>query len=678
MRQLPRRVIELARAPVAALFVTTVLLILVEAVWHGSVIPYVNFQYLLLCAIVFGALALWLRRVGGDLAPVGEESAVARTDVDFGERFPTISRIPVVSWLVRQLYGAGWSYSIFLFLVLSACFAVRYYYATVGNINLDEGNGLYDANLIVHGEVPFLDFSTRAPGYIYTLALFVKVFGYDILTGRLLAIVSAVVICFFIFKIGRKLYNREVGLVAALIYCLSPFFIYQDVIGYLRTATMLWVPISVYCLILAIKGNRLRYYLLSGIFIGIAMLFYRGHAIYLMLCPVALFYIHPQQIRNLFKNTAVLVVGCCLPVVPVLVYFILQTDLEWMLFHYQVPFYITIASHTAVPGGEEVLYFVAKSRSVYCIFRHALYLGVPVLVYFSLLLKNLIKSRKVFLVAVAAMWAFIIYLAVYGKFTEWYGYGQPPMPAAYPLVFFCLLGSVSLLGFLFVVDRRFGSDAKPNLGFANVLLVAWFFCASALFVVAPDRTELGTLPATIMATVAIYALFRQRKTGVWRIVVGLFVVLLAASAAFAGFAYVNTPNPDFGIAMSTLKDAGAYIERNTSPDEEIFTCIPAFAVQANRRIVFDISHPLTYVAYGDHPWEGYDPYGTTPSTTEIAEYMKANKTRYVVWERRAGSIVGRHPELVSFILGNYHPVVAYHDLLETHILERNAEALSGD
>lgn len=663
---------DFARNTVTALFATTVLLILAEAIWPGSVAPYISFLYLIVSALVFGALTVWVNIGIAGSRGKDEDRQVAEAAEESGRA--EASKARDVADAGRHDGRAGkqaWLFNLSLLLVLAACFFVRYYYARVGNINLDEGNGLYDANLVLQGKIPFRDFSTRDPGQIYALALSIKVFGYNMMAGRLLAVVSSIVICFFVFKIGEELYGKKVGLLAALIYSVSPLLIQNDILAYHGPLAVVWIPVSVYCLIRAIKRNRLEYCVLSGVFIGIAMLFYRGNLVYLALCPLALFYIRPLNLRDLITRTAAVVLGFCLPVVPVLAYFVLQTDMEWMAFHYQVPFYMTVASHSAVPGGEEAPYFIAKSRGFYCLFRYALYLCIPLLLFITALIGNVIKSRKTFLAVAAILWGFVLYLVVHGKLTEWYAFGQPPLPPGYDTAFFCLLGALTLFGILFTADRRFGAGLAPRVSFANTLVTAWFLCAALFFIVSPTSSIIELTPIAIMAAVAIYAICRQRNTAVWRILSIAFVILLVCSAVFAWLAYVNTPNPDYGITMSTLDSAAQYIDEHTEPADEIFTCIPAFAVQADRRIVFDISHPLTYVSSEDHPWEGWDPYGTTPSTTEIAHYMESNRVEYVVWERRAGSIVGRHAELVNFILDNYHPVVAYHDLLETHILERN-------
>jgi len=532
------------------------------------------------------------------------------------------------------------------------------YFASVGDINLDEGDGLYDANLILQGEIPFKDYITREPGYLYILALFIKVFGYSMMTGRLMSIIAGVVTCLFIFKIGKELYNKNVGLVAALIYCLSPYFIYYGIIGYVQETSLVWVPISMYFLILAIKGNELKYYLLSGLFIGIAMLFYRGHLVYLILSPLVLLYIHPWEFKNLFRNTATVLLGFCIPVVPVLAYLVLQTDYHWMLTQYMpTPSTISITD-TVAAGAYQMTYLQAKSRVLYCLSRSALYLFIPFLVFLSLLLKNLVKNRKTFIPALTLLWAFVLYIVVNGRSIRWYDFGQQPMPNGYPVVFFYLLGLLSLFSLLFLANTRFALALKTKLNFTNIFLIVWFFCAS-IFLITNSRTfafpnNIGAIPAAIMAAIAIVVLFEVQKGKLRKVLTFTFPILLILSTVFAGFVYINTPNPDRSIKMSVARDVGQYVKERTSPDDEILT-IAIFAVEADRRIVFDISHPLVYVSRVDDPARGYDPYNIIPTITELKNYLEQHKIEYIVADPRTKGlfISNRHQDLRDYILENY-------------------------
>lgn len=627
------------KRPVLDIFVYLLIVYLVlfciNRLKPGFVDFYLNLSFLLYAVIVCSVISFWLY--------FGYFSDYVRVKPTDSKRVSEIKRL-----LTNKTF--------LLALILLACFGLRYYFAAIGDINLDEGNGLYDANLILQGKIPFKDYATRAPAYMYTLALFIKIFGYSIMTGRLVAITAGAVICFFIFLIGKELYNKKVGLIAALIYCLSPYFIYFGIIGYLRTASFVWVPILVYFLILALKNKKLKYYLFSGFFIGVAFLFYRGYLTYLILGSLALVCIHPREFKNLFRNTATVFLGFCLPAIPVLLYFVLQADILWILRQYTPPAYITTVTYTVAGIGKELPYFEAKSRELYTISRVALYLFIPALLFSSLLLKNLIKNWKVFLPVVVGIWAFVLYLVVNGRFIEWYAMVQQPMPEGYPTAFFYLLGFLSIISFLFLVIPRFSFDLKPNLKFANIFLIAWFLCASTYFIISPLSCAIGAVPATIMAAIAILAILSHWREGrLGKVLPAIFITLLTLSAIFAGFAYANTLNPDRAIKMSTAREAGQYVNERTSPDDEIFTGVSIFAVEANRRITFDISHSLAYLSSVDDPMGGHDPYDITPSITEIINYLEQHKLKYIIADPRTKAIFisERHPDLRDYILENY-------------------------
>ena len=80
-----------------------------------------------------------------------------------------------------------------------------------------------------------------------------------------------------------------------------------------------------------------------------------------------------------------------------------------------------------------------------------------------------------------------------------------------------------------------------------------------------------------------------------------------------------------------------------------------FAVESDRRIILDISHPLAYALSVDDPTGGYDPYDITPSITEIMSYLEQHKVKYIVGDPRTKSlfISDKHPELRDYILENY-------------------------
>lgn len=656
MRRLLTEAGDFARTLVVTLLATFVLLTAIEVIWPGSVTPYISFRYLLLALILVGVLALWAYkdRIQLDADTSDDDVREADREKQFKERFPRAGRIPIAGWFAKRAYGLGWDYCLSLLLTLGACYVVRYWYASVAGVNLDEGNGLYDANLILNGATPFKDYVTREPGYLYTLALFIKLFGYNIMTGRLMAVIAATVTCFFIFKIGKALFGKKVGLLAALIFALSPHLVYLDVIGYLGAASFVWVPIFVYLLILAVKSNKLPYYLLSGLFVGVAMLFYRGYVVYVLLCPAVLLYSRQVQLGNLLRRTGVFLLGFLIPVIPTLAYFVAQTDIRWIGLQLAPPGFISLGGATGVMGEDIVSYLVAKERVLYCLFRGALYLFIPALFYLSLLLRRFIASRTLYVLVTASAWALIVLAAIKGRFVPLVSWGLPEMPASLVPIFFSLLIAMAVVSLVLLSSDSF--RLRSRFISANMFLVLWFCCASVFFVVSAAGSDIGDAPAVVMAAVAVAVLLQPRRLLPTRSLSIILLLLLIGSAVFGAFVFATTVNPDRGIPLAVTREIGQYVKERTAPGDEILTGTPAFAVEADRRIIFDISHPLAYVPRVDDPAEDEDPYNLTPSIPELINYLKEHDVKYIVADERTHLlfISDRHLALRLYILDNYH------------------------
>jgi len=82
---------------------------------------------------------------------------------------------------------------------------IRFLFLPERWINPDEGAHLYDAKFILDGKIPFADYGSRMPVYVYTLAAFLKVFGVSYMSGRLVPMFSNIGIGILVFLMGKKL-----------------------------------------------------------------------------------------------------------------------------------------------------------------------------------------------------------------------------------------------------------------------------------------------------------------------------------------------------------------------------------------------------------------------------------------------------------------------------------------
>jgi tetratricopeptide (TPR) repeat protein len=81
---------------------------------------------------------------------------------------------------------------------------------------------------IVEGSWLGKDSFFRAPLYPYFLASLYKIFGINLLVPRIIQSIFGSVSCVFISKIGTLLFKKRVGILAGIIACFYPLFIYFD------------------------------------------------------------------------------------------------------------------------------------------------------------------------------------------------------------------------------------------------------------------------------------------------------------------------------------------------------------------------------------------------------------------------------------------------------------------
>lgn len=95
-----------------------------------------------------------------------------------------------------------------LFIELLLLFIALIYYlffVNRGIVLYDEGYYAHIADRIVQGQIPYKDFFLQfSPGYFYLLAFLYKVFGEQIIVGRLLTLFISLLILFFNLKIADK------------------------------------------------------------------------------------------------------------------------------------------------------------------------------------------------------------------------------------------------------------------------------------------------------------------------------------------------------------------------------------------------------------------------------------------------------------------------------------------
>jgi len=162
-------------------------------------------------------------------------------------------------------------------ILLVAAFTRLYRIADYMTFLGDEGRDVLVVYNILHGHLTLLGPTSSVGGfflgpiYYYFMAPFLWLFNYNPVGPAVMVALFGIATVWLIYIVGKDFFNAKVGLVAALIYAISPL-----VITYSRSS---WNPnplpffslLTLYLVYKALKKNSLKLLFIAGILFGIAM-----------------------------------------------------------------------------------------------------------------------------------------------------------------------------------------------------------------------------------------------------------------------------------------------------------------------------------------------------------------------------------------------------------------------
>ncbi len=116
----------------------------------------------------------------------------------------------------------------------------------------------------------------KPPVAMWTIWLSHLIFGINTFALRLPSAISLVVTTWLTFRIASDLFDKRAGLIAAFLQAFNPF-LFESVHGYrysdhIDIALLLWVQVSCWFLLRAVRTGKRRNYILSGVAMGVAYL----------------------------------------------------------------------------------------------------------------------------------------------------------------------------------------------------------------------------------------------------------------------------------------------------------------------------------------------------------------------------------------------------------------------
>lgn len=145
--------------------------------------------------------------------------------------------------------------------------------------------------------------------YFYLLRIVFEIFGFTTMVGRLFSAFIGIVGVYAIYLLGKEIFNKRVGLIAALFLSVNYMHIFYSQEIRLYGMLFLFSILSFYRLVIFIKNSTLKNAIYYGIFTGLIInAHFFGFITIFSQCLILLFFIiksAPEKRKKLFINSLI-------------------------------------------------------------------------------------------------------------------------------------------------------------------------------------------------------------------------------------------------------------------------------------------------------------------------------------------------------------------------------------
>ena len=530
-----------------------------------------------------------------------------------------------------------------LLLVLGLGTLIRLIFAWRGNLNLDEGQWLYDIHLFQQGALPFIDWTTRAPLLLAISSLFTRLLGYHVFVGRLVSVLAATGTAYMLYRIGLRGASPRVGLAAATLFMLSPFVIYQTIVVHEHPLQELLISASILCLLRSLQKDSNGDAFLHGLLLSLAFLVRRSSPIYFLTEPLLLLVVLKKPLPVLRKLIYV-GLGAVLGLTP-LIPLVILSDPKWMWIVYGA-------------GGLDVAPPPAEDYSQANVLFNVLFFLTPHYVLLTVsaireLLSHIANPKGREFVSYALLAMALLFFLLLTRTESWTDhYNTIPTTALEGY----LVAGILVIGLACMRPRS--SYVAQGLH-KPLSTIAWFWLGTTILFYAfvkqtwlLDYSMELVIPLCLLSAMAI---FPRQDTFAGRPALrrNVVIVLLLVHTTLTGYILASRPTYARSWSFRHVNAVGDYIAARTEPGEEIFTADTIFAVTAQRPLVLDMSHPALYYMLPSSDPYPYDPLEVVPDMSEIVRYLEEHRVEYIPSGWRTEAMMDTSPRLGSFVQSHY-------------------------
>ncbi len=165
-----------------------------------------------------------------------------------------------------------------------------------------------------HGELlpstRFMAFGDyKPPGYIYAAAASIKVFGLSEFAVRFPSALAGTLLVLLTYFLSKELFSKPgVGLLAAFLVAISPWAFHFSHAAFEANLATLFSGLGIYLFLTAVRRSSIWRFVLSAIFLAVAMYAFNSHRVFVPLITVALTAIFYRELLTQWKKFLVFLV----------------------------------------------------------------------------------------------------------------------------------------------------------------------------------------------------------------------------------------------------------------------------------------------------------------------------------------------------------------------------------
>jgi len=544
-----------------------------------------------------------------------------------------------------------------LFFILSLVLLLgAHQFSMVGG---DEGRFVFDAIQIEKGQWPVADHTTRGPLLLTLIYWSAKVFGFSLLAFRLPGIVLTALTTALLFLLGKELFTRRIGIVAALIYAINPYTLWNDLIIKTETPTIFCVVLAALFFVYALKREQWHWYVLAGVFTGVAYIERHSAVAFMLTLALATSY-HVWSgsamgkfwffIKGVTRRGFLLMSGVALGFGSIFGVFALRNFSNAVIV-WLTPFYVDNVleyRQTYTDPVDKIWNFLRGWALVFtegiAIEGWVLY---PTLIIF---LVAVIYSLRMFSQRTKNFLAFVVIVLLCGGFF-YHALNIYRIGYFRPFVFLSLAVFSAVFWGAYYYHRNdwFLERRMYEHEMSVAFLVSWvsgLVIAYSFFDIGYHRELIP--PLTLIAAFVLVCVEKRHVYSLLGIaLIGLYVVSVAW--------FFDPQTGGWWWRQDTITQVARYLEDHTTVGEAIFTANTLPVYIAQREVFGDITSYS--MRFAKNPNEGW---GTFPSPRRVFEQLQQSPPRYVLIDGRMDRhIFAVHPFFKDFVYAQYQLVESF-------------------